>query len=768
MEEYNEQQFNLQDYIRILYRGRWIITFSFIVVVTATVYWTFTTHKVYESTSLILLKEEGGMQRQIFEVPTFMKKETMINNHVEILQSYSLAEEVIKRLQASKYSDSLYILGTRKLKERFSIQSFLNNVSGRQKEPEEDPSLEDLAEGLRESMISVVPRRDTDLVELKVNAFSPFEAAFIANTWMEAYRDMDIQASSGEVSRVREFLERKLKDIKDELTVSENALKDYKESTKVAELGSETEQLINQSAQFEGLYQEAKTDLESNVQRLNHLKSQLNESQRVLIDEATGLSTPVIQQLQQQMANEMAAKAAYEQQLRSADLYSPDDSRLQRMESRLKGLQESISKEMEKMVSSGGAGMNPLDISQNLLANILQIEAENKSLRARTDALKKIVGQYERSLNSLPEKSLRLARLKRDAEVKNNLYLMLNEKYEENRIVEAGQIGSVRIVDWAKPPKFPIKPKKKMNLLLGIMMGLGLGVGITFLREYMDATLKTIEDVERLGFAVLGSIPFISPQKLSKNGAKDGDVTRIESRLVTHFAPKSPISESYRTLRTNIQYANVDHPTQLVVVTSSGPGEGKSTSVANLAITFAQMGAKTLLIDTDLRRPVLHGIFGHSRNEGLTNVLVGRLKLEEAIKQTRIDDLDLLTSGTLPPNPSELLNSHMMETFLENVKQKYDIILLDTPPVIAVTDAAVLATKVDGVVLVMRSAATMKEVLIRSQMLLNKVNAKLLGILVNGVNTANMYGSYYQYYEYYYASDGRQKKGKKKLPKVKV
>jgi tyrosine-protein kinase Etk/Wzc len=364
------------------------------------------------------------------------------------------------------------------------------------------------------------------------------------------------------------------------------------------------------------------------------------------------------------------------------------------------------------------------------------------------------VEQYNKSLNALPEKSLKLARLTREAEVNDKIFLMLREKYEENRIAEAGQIGSVRIVDMARAPKYPIKPKKGTNLMLGFILGIGLGVGVTFLREYMDTSLKSIEDVERMSLPVLGSIPFISTQRIGKR-QKNGEFVRIESRLITHFAPKSPISEAYRTLRTNIRYANADKPMKSVLVTSSGMGEGKSTSVANLAITFAQMGSKTLLVDTDLRRPVLHGIFDQSRNEGLTNLLVGRLAMDEAVKPTKIEHLSLMTSGTLPPNPSELLASRAMEKFVDEAMSKFDIVLFDTPPVIAVTDAAVLAPNLDGVILVVRSGLTNRDALTRSRTLLDNVKAKLLGILVNGMKIDRMMGSYYYYY---YTSDGKDSK----------
>ncbi len=758
MEEAKEQQVSFHDYVRILYRGRWIIILSFLIVTAITIYFTFTMQSVYEATGLVMLKEEGTLKRQVFEMSSFMQQETRINNQVELLKSDTLAKELIKRLQESPFADSLWILGKRKRAE-FALKRKLLDWWPMKKDPSaskaDSVTVADLAEGFRKNAVTVIPKRSTDMIEMRAQALSPFEASYVVNTWMEAYRDMDIKESQGEVTAVRTFLEDKLKGVQETLVESENALKNYKEQNKVTELTAETEQMIKQSAEFESLYQAAKTDLESNEKRLEYIQGQLSESQRAMLDEKSSMSSPVIQELQKQMAQAIADRAAYEQQLKGAGYRTDNNPKLTQMEQRLKGLQESIMAETKKLVSSGAVGLNPMVLSESLLNTVIEIKTENGSLKAKTAALGQIVQRYNNSMNSLPEKTLRLAQLQREAQVNNTIFMMLREKYEENRIAEAGQIGSVRIVDRAKPPKYPIKPKKKMNLLLGILVGLGLGVGMTFVKEYLDTSLKTIEDVERLGFSVLGSIPFISTTKTSRHmRSKNGELLRIESRLITHFAPKSPISEAYRTLRTNIQYARVDQRIKTVLVTSSGMGEGKSTSVANLAITFAQMGAKTLLVDTDLRRPVLHGIFNYTRNEGLTNVLLGRLSIEEAVKTTKIENLNLITSGILPPNPSELLSSHAMEKFITDTSARYDITLFDTPPVIAVTDAAILATKLDGCILVVRSGKTNRDALLRSKVLLDNVKANVFGILVNGVSVERVYGSYYYYY---YSSEGKEK-----------
>lgn len=236
--------------------------------------------------------------------------------------------------------------------------------------------------------------------------------------------------------------------------------------------------------------------------------------------------------------------------------------------------------------------------------------------------------------------------------------------------------------------------------------------------------------------------------------------------LLAHEKPKSPISEAYRVLRTNIQFSSIDKPVKVIAVTSSGPGEGKSTTISNLAVTFAQSGNKVLLIDSDLRKPRLHKIFGMPNQVGLVNVLTRQESIEGAVQQSLAENLYVLSSGPIPPNPSELLQSQSMKNFLKEASEKFDIILIDTPPVGTVTDAAILSSMVDGMVLVAASAQVRIEELKRSKELLEKVNANILGVVLNKLDK-NAQGNYYYYYYYYYGEDsGRTpEKRKKKKPR---
>ncbi|MBU4445724.1 polysaccharide biosynthesis tyrosine autokinase, partial [bacterium] len=381
---------------------------------------------------------------------------------------------------------------------------------------------------------------------------------------------------------------------------------------------------------------------------------------------------------------------------------------------------------------------------------------------------KKLVNQYADELNKLPQRSLEFARLDRERQVNEKYYILMKTKFQESRITEASRISNVRIVDPAVPSERPVKPKKKMNLLLGIFMGLGLGVGIAFVKEYLDHTVRSSEDLQKLGLTTISIVPRIdiksALEKIQQDGKVDDEEYALKSRLISHYDPKSTVAEAYRTLRTNIQFMSPDKPLRSMVVSSGGPGDGKSTTVANIAIAFANLEKKVLLIDADLRKPILHKVFDVPRGPGLTHRLVQDLNDQDVIRETQVPNLYLVTCGDVPPNPSELLASQKLKDFIARMKSEYDIVLLDSPPIIAVTDASILSTLTDAIMLVVNSGNTDQRVLKRSIDLLSQVNTNLIGAVLNGVNISAGYDSYYYYYHYYYyyADTGDKKKSSRR------
>lgn len=784
MNEQHERQVTVYDYLRILYRGRWIILISFLTVVGFVTYYTFTATPIYRASVKVMIKDNGGVQQTLFNVVDFMEKEKKINNQVEILNSRTLAENVIKKLMSSDKADRLWILGNthENEKSRFSLKKQIKqllagvlNVKNNENEPslnsfmlneEFDETLNNYIK-LMQGNISVDPIRNTDMIRVSVTAPSPTEAAYIANTVAHVYKVQNQLASQEEVRKVKDFLGEQLELFQEQLQRSEQALKEYKENEKVVALPREIEELVSKLANVESIYREAELELNSDKERLSYIDEQLGQSKKNL-NMQNILTAPFLKELNQKMVELETEKTRYIATLINQGVYDPNDPNIRKYNEQAKLLEEKFKKGITQLAAAETG--DPITLSEELFQRKIEVEATIQALLPKVSALKKIVDEYNQELEKIPERSLKLARLERAARLDEKITLMMKEKFEESRITEVGQLGNVRIIDPAKPDYSPIKPKKKMNIILGIIMGLGLGIGVTFVLEYFDNSVRSIEDIEKSGIPIIGSIPIIKVEEATKRLRKNDKHTSekrlntheaktIAGRLITRFAPKSPISEAYRSLRTNIQYAKADTKLKTIVVTSPGPQEGKSTTVANLAITIAQMGSKTLLVDTDLRRPVLHSIFNLSRAKGISNYLVGKIELGDAIFETDMDNLYLMPCGTLPPNPSELLGSKAMKECINELKNRFDIILFDSPPIIAVTDAAILSSEVDGVILVVKAGKTDRNAVIKSYEILRNISNHTLGALLNVVDVEGVYGSYYYYYYhyYYYGKDGTKK-----------
>jgi tyrosine-protein kinase Etk/Wzc len=381
---------------------------------------------------------------------------------------------------------------------------------------------------------------------------------------------------------------------------------------------------------------------------------------------------------------------------------------------------------------------------------------------------------YNQRLIAIPNTELELARLTRNLMLDEKIHSMMMEKYEDAKIAEQAKIGNIRIIDYAERPTIPIKPRVSMNILVGIILGLGLGIGSAFLVHSLDTKLRTLEDMESfVRLPIAGTIPVIreAESKLqefndminSATGENREQLTRsmhyVMMQLVSHYAPKSPIAEAYRTLRTNI-LAKKGEGSVAILVTSSGPKEGKSTSIANLAITFAQMNSKVILVDMDLRRPTVHSKLGLEKENGTSDFLIDpEVSVEQVIKPSGIANLDVITSGFIPPNPSELIASPRTDVLLEELKSRYDYVLVDSPPLIAVTDALILTKKVDMTYLVVRCGFTDKGIIKRTKELMNNIEGRIDGIIVNGIYVQKYYSkqNYYYYYYYYYGEEVPQK-----------
>ncbi|MEW6100978.1 MAG: GNVR domain-containing protein [Candidatus Omnitrophota bacterium] len=451
---------------------------------------------------------------------------------------------------------------------------------------------------------------------------------------------------------------------------------------------------------------------------------------------------------------------------------------------KLKEAEDALARFKEKEVPTGVA-----ITLQNRLSTLEQDKHELLRLYTANHPdvadFEKEINKLKEELKALPQSELMFSRLIREVEVNTKIYRELKDRLEAARISEAEKIADVSLVEPAIPPSAPVRPKKSLNYGIGAIMGLMLGLSFAFVWEQLDTSIGTIEDVEAyLKLPVLGVIPYLKGKEEEKRsvikkifprklGSKD-KLERVRSQLLLNYSTTSPVFEAYRILRTNIQTEVFKDKQQghLLLLTSSGPEEGKSITICNVGITMAQGGLRTLLVDTDMRRSSIHKIFGlKNRTPGLsdilrgtavlkdsirtfTDILMGELGFDEALKVPGLDNLNVLTSGSMPSNPAELLLSREMSGLLDELRSRFDLILFDSPPVLAVADAVILAPKTDGVILIYQVGKTARSILLRVKNQLAESGAQVRGEILNNISpeleVRYGYHYHYKYYGKYY------------------
>ncbi len=443
-----------------------------------------------------------------------------------------------------------------------------------------------------------------------------------------------------------------------------------------------------------------------------------------------------------------------------------------------------------------GNEVKGIRVSPSIQNKLTELEFTLLDLRQKyTDkhpAVKQVTEQIkdlEEQLSGFSGQELEYARLNREVEVNRKLYAMLKEKLEEARITEGQKVSDVSIVNPAVMPSSPLGTQKKTGMLLGGLTGLVLGIILAFVWESLDTSIGTIEDVEALlKLPVLGVIPSIKSEHQEKesffqkyfNKFFPQKHTRAEdayARLIVHYEPKSLVAEAYRTIRTNLK---ISPSLKTLLITSTSPQEGKSTVLTNLGLAITQTGLRTLLVSTDLRRPSIARTFGLKEEPGInevitkvvnledalcnaSDIMMGEMKLEKIMETPGIENIAILPSGNIPMNPAEILESKEMDNLMDELKNRFDIVLFDSPPVLPVTDAVLLASKVDGVILVYEAGRTARSVLLRAKTQLEAAGAKILGVVLNHIKAESEVTLNYPYYKYRYYGEEFGKISRKRI-----
>jgi len=603
------------------------------------------------------------------------------------------------------------------------------------------------------------PSREANVVRVRYETSDPLLARDVPNVLAYSFIARRQVVKKSEASSTVRFLHQQLDTLTEQLARAEDSLKVFREQANIVSLDDEATAEVQQLAQL----QAERSAIDAEHAALAQLLSEVADSARHAKPTDPSpyrrlLAFPTL--LKNQSVSALFQALATEENER-ADLLvrrTAEDPDVMVLTDRIHDLENQVKSIATTYLAGLGSQVNSIDA---------QLSA------------------YSKELKLVPAKEVEFARLQRRPKVLEDIYTMLQSRLKESEIAEAVQDPSVRVIDPAIVPDKSIKPNKPLVIALAAFLGLLAGCLIAFVRESMDRAVHTKEDVQRVtGAHVLALIPHIRTQAgyaprleaaglfkrigsvletngnghaaLKANSALIGGAVLGRS-LVAGNDPRNPVSEAYRGLRTSLAFARTDRPPKLIVVTSPSPGDGKSTTAANLAITMARSGGRILLVDADMRRGQLHSVLGLRRDRGLSDVVLGVAEFAEAVHTVKIGEdvsFDFLSTGTLPPNPAELLGSVKMQEFVRAIGPIYGAILLDAPPVNVVTDAAVLGTIADGMLVVARAAVSTEADLAHAMSLIESVNAPVLGYVLNDVDyrrDARYQSGGYRNYEYYYS-----------------
>jgi succinoglycan biosynthesis transport protein ExoP len=652
--------------------------------------------------------------------------DSYIETKAKVLQSDTLALETIKSLELWKYPE---------FHSSPKVIAELDSISDPSQQPLERPAILNAFLG----RLSVKRIPNSNLLQVSFESQNPQLAAMVVNKHLQNFIDLNYRTRYESAKRASDWLEEQLNDFKSRVERSEDARLAYERNNQIWTVSEgqdlSTETLTDLNKQLTDAQSARMKDEASYVMVKGGQLDALPEVQE----------NPVIQDLTKQQ------NTLRDQYAAALSKYGPNYPTVVRIRAQL----ASVAKALEQAKKG---------VAQEIMT-------QYHTAQQREQLLQKALDKQEQSANQQAQKMVKYNILKREAETNKQLYVSLLEKLKEAGLSAGMHSSNLRIVDPAMVPPTPARPQKGRDITLAFIVGLVGGVGLAFFREYLDNTVKTPDDIETIthlpSLAIVPSLSggnghFRRARMLKSGEAKPGPrESGHRVALIAHEQPQSQIAEAFRALRTSLLLSRADQPPQVILVTSALPKEGKTTATTNLAVTLAQLGDRTLLIDCDLRKPGITKSLGMTGTRtGLSSYLAGACDLDGCTYPCPdVPDLSVIPSGPIPPNPADLLSSQRLVDAIEELRHKYKFVVIDSPPIMLATDAAILATWADGVLLVARSGETPKGAFARAQELLASVKCRLLGVVLNAVNTAapDYYYRYYPYYGEYYGTEGGEK-----------
>ncbi len=753
-----KQEIDLLYFWRIFLKRKWIVLTFLLIVVTVVAILSFTATPIYQSTATILIESPRSDYLTLQDLlgnnqlSGYGYDDMYFNTQLELLRSRGLGERVAKRLdllnrpefQEKAVTPTSIFSG---IKHFFSFRWLRGKPSsaGQAAEPESPEALMERNAVLGSQIIgrvktTVVER--TGLVQVSYQSSNPKLATEVVNTLVEEFYNYSIEARYEATKQASDFLTEQISQLRSDLEIKQRELQRFGQEKNLMFLNNQEDTTVGEFSNLYNAYMQAQ------IKRVNK-ESVFRELQGLNLDAVstpTRISNPTVSAM---LSDYLRTKIEYEEKLKFYRETYPD---MQRLKNRLDSQKTQLQTEIR----------NALDGA----------ESEYRAARKEEEALQTMMAGQRKDVVESNSNKVRYNVLKAEVDGAQTLLAFLQSKQQETQVsarVTGQRTSNIRIVDKALLPDHPVSPNIMRNILISLLWGLFLGLGLAFTVEFMDTSLKSPEDVEKLtGLSSLGLIPsyaadsrnlyldYYAYSQRERPASPNPGTEASAIELINHYDPNLAISEAYRTIRTSILFSQTDREAlKTFSFTSAFPQEGKSTTATNMAVSFAQLGSKVVLVDTDLRKPRIHKIFKVRNIVGLSNVLTGRVQPRDAIQSTLVPNLEIMPSGPIPPNPAELLNSPRMAELLALLRTKYSYVLVDTPPMLFVSDAAIVSSICDCTVIVLRPEKAFRKPFLTMVGELAKAKAKVAGVIFNDVNIRKntYYADHYRYhYRYKYGS----------------
>jgi len=682
----------VQNYLHLFARRKATIVISLVGILALAVLATALTPRTYEATAVLLVSEVPKVEERPSQSPGVpvlaLQGSPNLDTHVQLLLGESTAADTAEWLRAH-----------------------------------DGPQF--TAEALR-PRIRAQAVRDTQLIRISALAGTAAEAQTIANAAASSYVAANRQRARGSSESAGRYLKEQLVDARQTLTKAQNALRAFRESTGTVTADAQASQLVGQVAGLRGDADKAEADLAQAQQRLSKLNSQLAQANATI---GSGLvrNDAVIQKLRDRLADLESQKL--EAQAKYTQAYPEPVARL---DEQIATVRKQLGDEIRQVVR-GNSG--DLSLQQTLTSKMIETQAEVAATQARHRQVLAELAQAESRLTGIPGRQLALANLQRDEDVASGIYADLLKRAQEVEVGRVMALGNAEVAEAATKPLFPVKPNILLNLTVGLLLGLGVGLGLALIQDQLDDSVRDQAEAARLADApILGTIPVFDRPTDAVLGPVNG--------------AHSTALEAYRALRYCLDFITPGERGRVVLVTSAGPAEGKSTTVLNLAMAVALTGRRVLLIDTDLRRSALHRMLEVEEAKGITDLLAGEAELAEVLQRNPKTGLMFIASGKQVPNPTELLESKAMRELLETLRGEADLIIFDSPPVLSVADTLVLASLADTVLMVCVAGQSHRYDMQLARQLLSHVGERIGGVVLNKVGHKAGYTYHDRYYYY--------------------